>query len=220
MAPTLVLDLDGTLVDSVGGLQASLNRLMAARSLPPFTPPEVTAMIGDGVAALVQRGMAARGREAAPADVDAFLQDYTAHAADGSRPFPGVEPTLQRLRREGWRLAVCTNKPERAARTLLRQLALLPLLDAIGGGDSFPARKPDPAHVLGTVRAAGGDDARAVVVGDHRNDVLAASAAGLPCIFARWGYGRPGMEAGAAAMAESFAEVPGIAADLLRMAAR
>jgi len=213
--PTLLLDLDGTLVDSVPDLLASVNRMMAASGLALFTAPELARMVGDGVAALVAKAMAARGREAGPGDVQAFLADYTAHAAEASRAFPGVADTLALLRSDGWRLAVCTNKPEAAARKLLDALGLLALLDAVGGGDSFRVRKPDPAHLLATLAAVGGDAAASVMVGDHRNDVLAAAGAGLPCIFALWGYGPAEMGAGAAATAERFADVPAIAAGLL-----
>lgn len=213
---TLVLDLDGTLVDSLPDIRDSLNRLMAAHRLPEFPPNEVAAFIGDGIAVLVQRAMQARQREAAPSDLDAFFADYGAHASDHSRLFPGVAETLVAARSDGWRLAVCTNKPEAPARSLLDDLGVGPLFDAIGGGDSFPTRKPDPAHLHATIAAAGGDPATSVMVGDHRNDVLAATGAGIPVIFALWGYGPPDMAAGAAARATSFEEVPGLAAGLLK----
>ena len=71
-----------------------------------------------------------------------------------------------------------------------------PASRAIGGGDSFPTRKPDPAHIAGDVAAAGGTPERAVMAGDHANDVAAARGAGLPCIFAGWGYGPPGWRPG------------------------
>jgi phosphoglycolate phosphatase len=210
---TLLLDLDGTLIDSVPDLAASVNRIMTARGLELFTEAELAVMVGDGAPALVARVMAARGREAGPADLDAFLEDYTAHAADRSRPYPGVTETLAALQRAGWLLAVCTNKPEQPARVVLEALGLLPYFAAVGGGDSFAVRKPDPRHLLATLEAAGGG--RAVMVGDHRNDVLAASGAGLPCIFALWGYGKAAMGEGAAATASRFEEVPRIAAGLL-----
>jgi len=218
--PTLLLDLDGTLVDSVPDLLASVNRLMAARGLEPFAAPDLTRMVGDGAPALVAKAMQARGREATRGDLDAFLADYMAHSADQTRLFPDVSGTLRVLRDEGWRLAVCTNKPEAPARKLLAALGVLPLFDAIGGGDSFPVRKPDPAHLLATLGAAGGNPAASVMVGDHRNDVLAATGAGLPCIFALWGYGPADMGAGAAATAARFADVPRVAAGLLATSAR
>jgi phosphoglycolate phosphatase len=212
---TLILDLDGTLVDSVPDLLASMNRLTAVKGLAPFAAPELAAMVGDGVSVLVQRAMEARGRQATREDTDAFLTDYAAHPAVHSRPFRGVPPTLRALRQEGWRMAVCTNKPEAPARALLDALGLLQFFDAVGGGDSFPVRKPDPAHLLATIRAAAGDRATSVAVGDHRNDVLAASGAGVPCIFALWGYGPACMGVGAAATAKCFEDVPRIAVDLL-----
>jgi phosphoglycolate phosphatase len=87
---------------------------------------------------------------------------------------------------------------------------LTPLLAAVGAGDSFPVKKPDPAHIRMTLAAAGGDPARSVMIGDHHNDVAAGKGAGLPTIFAAWGYGAPEMAAGADAVAGSFAEVPAL----------
>ncbi|GAC1346230.1 MAG: HAD family hydrolase [Acetobacteraceae bacterium] len=219
MPPTLLLDLDGTLVDSVPDLLASANRVLAARNLAPFTAPELAAMVGDGAAALVRKLLAARGLEAQPGDVEAFLVDYTAHPAALSRPYDGVPETLRRLAHHGWRLAVCTNKPEAPARTLLADLGLIDLFASIGGGDSYPTRKPDPAHALATLQAAGGDRTACVMVGDHHNDVVAAAGAGLPCIFAAWGYGTAAMGRDAQATAQCFAEIPALAAALLATAA-
>ena len=213
MEPTLLLDLDGTLVDTVPDLLACLNRLMDTHGLPALTTAEVIPMIGDGAAVLVRRGMAARGREAAPADVQALLADYTANVADGSRLFPGVEPTLRAMAADGWRLAVCTNKPVVASRELLASLGVLELFAAVGGGDSYRTRKPDPKHLLSTLADAGGRADAAVMVGDHHNDVQAAAGAGVPCIFAAWGYGAA--PAGVAATAAAFPEVAGLARRLL-----
>jgi phosphoglycolate phosphatase len=86
---------------------------------------------------------------------------------------------------------------------------MLPLLSAVGGGDSFPVRKPDPAHLLATLHAAGGDPARAVMVGDHANDVAAARGAGVKSVFVTWGYGPVTMAVGADAVA---ADIPALAA--------
>ncbi|HKM65070.1 MAG TPA: phosphoglycolate phosphatase [Acidisphaera sp.] len=211
----VVFDLDGTLVDSVPDLTAAANRMLAARGLASVTIPEVTRMVGDGVAALVRRAFAARGAQADEAAIDGFTADYTAHAADATTLFPGAAEALAELTGSGWRLAICTNKPEAAAHALLAALGVDHLFAAIGGGDSFPVRKPDPAHLRATLERAGGTPGRAVMVGDHRNDVAAAAGAGLPCIFAAWGYGTPEMSAGAARVAHRIAEVPAMAADLL-----
>lgn len=215
LARTLLLDLDGTLVDTVPDIAAALNRLMEARSLPHFTTPQVAAMVGDGVAALVAKAFAARGQVPDADAVPAFAADYGRNVAVHSRPFPGVADALRDLAGGGWALAVCTNKPERAARALLDALDLLPLLRAVGGGDSFPARKPDPAHVLGTLNRAGGDAGQALMLGDHHNDISAASGAGVRCIFALWGYGGAAQSDGAAAVAHDMTQAVTLANRLL-----
>ena len=206
MVRTLLLDLDGTLVDTVPDLASALNRLMRTRGLAPFGHKETAAMVGDGVAVLVGRAFAARGLTPDDTAVAEFAGDYGRHAADESRPYPGVPDLLRDLAAEGWRLAVCTNKPEAAARSLLEATGILPLLCAVGGGDSFPVRKPDPAHLVETLRAASGTAAlgtaaQAIMVGDHANDVVAARGAGLKSVFVTWGYGPLGMAEGADAVA-------------------
>jgi phosphoglycolate phosphatase len=215
---TLLLDLDGTLVDTVPDLAAAMNRLMSARGLPAFTRDQVAAMVGDGVAVLVTRAFAARGQLPDATAVADFSADYTTHVAVESKLYPSVLPVLSTLAREGWRLAVCTNKPEHAARALLDAMGLLPLLCAVGGGDSFVARKPDPAHLLGTLTRASGRKDAALILGDHHNDVTAARQAGIPSIFALWGYGSPGMADGSTAVAHDIAEAAAIANRLLPVA--
>lgn len=197
MARTLLLDLDGTLVDTAPDLAAAVNRLMASRGLAPFGVDEIKRMIGDGVSVLVARAFAARAVAEDAAALADFSRDYAAHLADASVPFPGVPEFLREVAGAGWRLAVCTNKTEAAARELLRVVGLAELIGAIGGGDSFPVRKPDPAHLLATLRLAGGEPARAVMVGDHANDVAAAHGAAVKAVFVTWGYGLPAMAAGA-----------------------
>lgn len=215
MARTLLLDLDGTLVDTVPDIAAALNRLMAARSLAAFAAPEVAAMVGDGVAVLIARAFAARG--AAPDDgaLETFVADYEAHVAVESRLFPHARPVLEGLARDGWQFAVCTNKPERASRRLLDALGIASMLRAVGGGDSFPVRKPDPAHLLATLAQANGSVEQALMLGDHRNDVTASAGAGIRCIYAAWGYGAPGMGEGSAAVARDFVEAADWAERLL-----
>ncbi|MSO91145.1 MAG: HAD family hydrolase [Acetobacteraceae bacterium] len=215
MTRTLILDLDGTLVDSVPDLASALNRLMVARGLAPFDHPATAAMVGDGARALVERAFTRRGLVADESAQASFLVDYSANAAVATCPFPGTEAALRDLAGQGWRLAVCTNKPEIPARVLLRALGLEQFFAAIGAGDSFAMKKPDPRHLLSTIALAGGDPARAVMVGDHANDVAAAIGAGLPCVFAAWGYGPPAMAAGATVIVEGFAALPNIVNHLL-----
>jgi phosphoglycolate phosphatase len=192
-----VFDLDGTLVDSAPDLHAALDRLMAVKRLPGFARAEVVAMIGDGVRVLLERAYAARGITLDEAGLQHFMTDYEANAAVLTRAFDGIPELLGGLRDAGWRLAVCTNKPEGAARVLLSGLGLDGHFSALGGGDSFPMRKPDPGHLRATLAAAGALPEDAVMIGDHRNDIEAARGAGVRAIFAGWGYGPHSMAGGA-----------------------
>ena len=226
MRPILVCDLDGTLVDTVPDLAAILNQVMGARGLAPFGLAETAAMVGDGVAALLDRAFAARGRDPDPAAVGEYIAAYGARPDAESRLYPGVAEGLAALGAAGWRFAVCTNKPEAPARALLAALGIGGRFAAVGGGDSFPTRKPDPGHLRATLAAAGAATAEAVMLGDHPNDLAAARGAGVPAIFAAWGYGRVaeapvggvtvgGVTVGGVAVARRFAEVPALAAGLL-----
>jgi len=214
--PLLVLDLDGTLVNSLPDLTAALNRLMAARGLSAFRPVEIKPMIGDGTKKLIERAFAARGQSPNIGDNELFVADYTSHVAVGTHPYPRVGETLAALQAMEWRFAICTNKSVAATEALLKALDLRHWFAALGCGDSFPAHKPDPSHLLGTIEAAGGRPDRAVMVGDHANDVAAARAASIPAIFAAWGYGNPAATHGAAALAQHFADLAAIAPRLVR----
>ncbi|GAB0115420.1 HAD family hydrolase [Acidisoma sp. C75] len=214
MPKCLVLDLDGTISDSLPDIAAALNRSLARHGEAPLPLEAVRPMVGDGVAQLFARGYAARGRQPTTEDMAAGLADYTANSTQGTVLYPGALEALQRLKAAGWALAVCTNKPAEPARILLDHLGVLPLLDAVGAGDSFPVKKPDPDHIRLTLRAAGARLEDAVMIGDHHNDVAAGRAAGLPTIFAAWGYGPREVGAMADAVAESFDEVPELCARL------
>ncbi len=205
MARTILFDLDGTLVDSLPDLAASLNRVLASEGLAPFAMEDVSAMVGDGLASLLARALAARGRSFERALLIRFRRDYFDSVAVNSRPYPGVPGTLAALAEAGWRMAVCTNKPEDAARRLLASLDLARYFGAIAGADSFPFRKPDPGPLLGALAAVGGKPDRAIMLGDHANDIAAAQAAGVIPVFALWGYGR-------AEMAERALTLPSISA--------
>jgi phosphoglycolate phosphatase len=214
MAKCLVLDLDGTITDSLPDIAAALNRSLARHGKDPLPLEQVRPMVGDGVAQLFLRGYAARGLTPSPEDMKEGLADYTAHSTDGTYLYPGALAAMRALKEAGWRLAVCTNKPDAPARILLDHVGVLPLLDAVGAGDSFPVKKPDPDHIRFTLRAAGAEMEEAVMIGDHHNDVAAGKGAGLPTIYAAWGYGPREVGAEADAVAESFADVPALCEQL------
>lgn len=212
----LLFDLDGTLVDSLPDLTEALNRTLAGAGLAPLSVAEASGLVGDGAAAMLARGFALRDRAADAQRLEQFLAHYALCLTDKTRPFAQVPETLKQLRNEGWRLAVATNKPESLAKRLLQNLGLDRHFDHVAGGDSYPRRKPDPLPLLESLKILGCDQGRSVMVGDSRNDLLAARAAGLPVILVSFGYTSvPAAELGADKVIERFADLPG-ALNLLR----
>jgi phosphoglycolate phosphatase len=190
--PTLVLDLDGTLVDTAVDLTTTLNVILAKQGLAPVPLDQARKLIGHGAKALIVRGFAANGVTRTPAEIDAlyeeYLEYYERHIADESRPFPNVVNTLVRFADAGWTLAVCTNKLERMSRILLDRLGMTKHFAAICGFDTLPAPKPDARAFIETVRRAGGDMSSAIMVGDSETDIATAKAAGVPVVAVTFGY--------------------------------
>lgn len=221
LAPVLICDLDGTLADSLPDLADALCILLAEAGRRAVSEAEVKTMVGDGVGVLVARGFAATGgapeAEAMAAHVARYLEIYEARLTARTRAYPGAQAALARLRDAGWRLAVCTNKPERASREVLAALGLEALMEAVAGGDTFPVRKPDPGHLLGLLALLGAPPGAAVMLGDGANDVAVARAAGLPVVAVAHGYGTtPAHELGADAVIAHFDELPAALAALGR----
>jgi phosphoglycolate phosphatase len=213
-APVLLCDLDGTLIDSAPDLADALSDLLVEAGRRRVGEDEVKAMVGDGVAVLVERGFAATGGVPAPEALHAQVARYTAlyetRMTARTRLYPGALAALRALRAEGWRLAVCTNKPERASREIVAALGLGDLMEAIAGGDTYPVKKPDPGHLLRLLAAMDAAPGRAVMLGDSRPDIAAARAAGLPAIAVSHGYGTiPAHELGADKVIAHFDELPG-----------
>jgi phosphoglycolate phosphatase len=207
----LVFDLDGTLVDSVPDLTNALNEVLHEHGYQPLSPAEVTPMVGDGVPALVGRAFAARGGSAveATAALPHYIELYEARATVLTRPYPGVRETLLALRRCGCRTAICTNKLQHASLAVLQGLGLLPLFDAVAGGDRYPVKKPDPRHLLGVIEELGGSLQGAAMIGDSENDAAVAHAAAVPLILMSYGYARSDpLTLGAARVLDRFADLP------------
>lgn len=217
----IIWDLDGTLVDSVGDLASALNGVLRQHGLAPRSTDAVRGMIGDGVSELVRRGFAAAGKPLEVAEVPAlrrsFLAIYGRCATRETRPMPGAAEVLASLSADGWRHAVCTNKPAGIARGILDALDLSCHIAAVVGGDDSLPLKPDPAPVRACLDALDAAPTRGLMVGDSANDVAAGRAAGVPVILARYGYGDlPGSEEDcAAASVDALEEVPALARRLV-----
>jgi phosphoglycolate phosphatase len=205
----VIFDLDGTLIDSDPDIRAALNRVLAAQGHEPLSEPAVRGMIGDGAAVLVQRAFGAYGVASTQAHLAAFLADYEAHAVVETVAYEGIVGALTTLQARGHAMAVCTNKPAEAAVAILAKLGLAGYFQAVTGGNSTPFRKPDPRHLAATLAAMGAE--RAIMVGDHANDMDAAAGLDLPSIFCAWGYG----SAAGTRRAESPAQIPALVAELV-----
>src|SRR3954454_4352915 len=184
VAPVIVFDLDGTLVDTAPDLVNTLNVVFERIGLPPIDYATARNLVGGGARKLIERGLAAEGRTVAAADVDdltrQFIEHYAQHITDRSHIFPGVETALSHLAAKGCRLAVCTNKLEWLAARLLQKLDLAQNFVAISGGDTYKLQKPDPEPLRRTIARAGGSDGRAIMVGDSIVDIATGRAAGIP----------------------------------------
>jgi phosphoglycolate phosphatase len=189
---TIVFDLDGTLVDTAPDLIATLNLILTREGMPPVDYEAARRMIGGGARAMIERALAAKGRDCARSEIDrmfaAFIEHYAAHIADRSRPFPQLEDALDLLAVEGHRLAVCTNKLEWLSVRLLDTLNLSRHFAAICGQDTFGVQKPDPKMLRLTIERVGGQPSRAIMVGDSGTDISTARAASVPVIAVNFGY--------------------------------
>ncbi len=190
--PTVVFDLDGTLVDTAPDLISALNFVLAREGLPPVPFASARNMIGAGARKLIERGLEVEGRQVSPAELarltDDFVAYYAEHIADASRPFDGLEAALDDLAASGYRVAVCTNKLEWLSKRLLDQLNLSSRFAAICGADTFGVAKPDPAILRQTVARAGGEMSSTIMVGDAGPDIGVARRAGVPVIGVSFGY--------------------------------
>jgi phosphoglycolate phosphatase len=193
MSPlTVVFDLDGTLVDTAPDLIDTLNLILGHEGLAPVPYDQARMMIGGGARRMIEAALKYENRPFTAADVDPLFRDfiahYSAHIADRSRPFPGLEDALDRLNDQGCIFAVCTNKLEGLSRLLLDALKLSERFKAICGQDTFAIQKPDPEILRRTIARAGGRVERAVMVGDSGTDIDTARAAGIPVVAVDFGY--------------------------------
>ena len=192
-ARILICDLDGTLIDSAPDLTSAVGDLLAEVGRPPLPVAAVRHMVGDGIATLVERALTASGGVPDVTKMVEYVARYSAfyeaRMTELTRPYPHVVETLSNLKTAGWRLAICSNKPEQPCRHVLAALGLEDLFEAVAGGDTFATRKPDPGPVRGVLDRLGATPGEAVMFGDSRNDVLAARGAGMPVIAIASGYG-------------------------------
>ncbi len=220
LAPTVVFDLDGTLIDTAPDLVATLNIIFARENFAPVPYESARKMVGRGARVMIERGLKAQGRMLPPPELERLFRDFIAyyglHIADHSRPFTGVEPALAELSGRGCRLAVCTNKLEHLSVALLDALGLSRCFAAICGQDTFSVQKPEPEILRATIKKSGGRLDAAVMVGDSATDIAVARAAGIPVIAVDFGYTDvPAAGLGADRVVSRFADLPAAVFELM-----
>ncbi|MET0541817.1 MAG: phosphoglycolate phosphatase [Variovorax sp.] len=207
-----IVDLDGTMVDTLGDFVAALNGMLSDLVLPAVSPEVVRPMVGKGSGHLIRSVLQHAGVPIEPHYDEAYGR-YQFHygAVNGlhSAVFPGVVEGLQALQAKGVRLACLTNKPTAFAKSLLAAKGLDGYFVTVFGGDAFDRRKPDPLPVRKTCEALGSVPARTLMIGDSSNDAAAARAAGCPVVLVTYGYnhGEPLQGVDADGLFDSLAQV-------------
>lgn len=208
----VLFDLDGTLIDTAADLGAALNHALDLAGLERVPLARIRAFIGHGAPAMIEKALGDLGVPADAVDRAAMLRDflgrYEDHIADASRPFPGVLAGIEELRRDGAKIALCTNKRERLARLLIDRLDLGGHFDALVGGDTAGAAKPDPRPIRWAMDAIAAS--RGVLVGDSDTDIAAAANAGIPVLISECGYGPLERRADAFALLPDFSRLPAL----------
>ena len=187
---TFIFDLDGTLLDTLGDLAASVNHALRAHGMPEHTIDDVRRFVGNGVRLLMERAVP---NGADNPDFEAtfatFRQYYMQHSLDTTRPYEGIPETLQALKARGCQLAVVSNKMMAATQSLIRHFFPDTISVAIGEHEAEGIRKkPAPDTVLAALRQLGVGKEGAVYVGDSDVDIETAHNSGLPCISVLWGF--------------------------------
>ena len=185
-----IVDLDGTMVDTLGDFTVALNAALGELSLPALAPGAIANLVGKGSEHLIRSALQACG---GPPDLyeaawEGYQRHYEAVNGQHARVYPGVQEGLDTLQRAGLPLACVTNKPTRFARELLDRMHLGASFRYVFGGDAFERKKPDPFPLLQACKALDAEPRRTLVVGDSSNDAAAARAAGCPVVLVTYGY--------------------------------
>ena len=185
---SVLFDLDGTLLDTLGDLTAAMNRTLTRHGLPERTRQQMRAALGNGARRLMER--------CAPEGIDRALfetllaeynADYAAHCRIETAPYPGVDALLRQLHAQGRKLAIVSNKPDEAVRALRAEFFADTVPIAVGEKQGI-RRKPAPDTLLTAMAQLGAERTSTVYVGDSEVDIATARAAGLPCISVLWGF--------------------------------
>ncbi len=217
----VMIDLDGTMVDTIGDFAKAVEAMLTELKLPAIDPARIENMVGKGsehlIASVLTHVFSAIGHDDAATRANAILSEaldiYQKHYeqinGQYSSVYPGVLDGLKALKAKGLKLACLTNKPTAFAIELLQAKGLGDYFSCVFGGDAFERKKPDPMPLLKTCEALGTTPAQTLMVGDSSNDARAARAAGCPVVLVSYGYnhGEPIRGVDADAFVDSMVEL-------------
>ena len=207
----VLLDLDGTLVDTAPDLAAAANRMLIARGIEPLPIGELRPYVSHGARGMVGRAFNVTADDARYAELrHEFLREYESALCVESALFPGMEDTLQRLEQRGIKWGIVTNKFARFTLPLLQALNLADRAACVVSGDTTKFSKPHPAPLLHALDMVAMDASAAMYVGDDQRDIEAGHAAGMRTVVASYGYlgnGVPYQQWGADAVIHSAPEL-------------
>lgn len=192
---TLLFDLDGTLVDSVPDLANAVNATLETLDRPPFSHDVIRGWVGNGASMLIQRALSGSVTINDTLDeafvsraLTLFLTHYKNTACQATKAYPQVRSTLNILKQRGYRLAIITNKPKQFVPDILTKLEMDGLFELVLGGDCLPTKKPDPQPLLFACEQLAASPLECVMIGDSKNDILAAKAADMHSVGLTYGY--------------------------------
>ena len=218
---TVIFDLDGTLADTSGDLIAAANACFDELGHGPLLCEKADILTAfHGGRAMLRLGFSRLGETVDEAEVDRFypklLAHYAAHIDVKTVLYPGALAAVETLLANGYRVAVCTNKPEALAETLLRRLGIRDRFGALIGADTLAVRKPDPEAYRECVERAGGDVAQSLLIGDTETDEQTARAAGVPIVLVAFGpEGDAISRLAPDAMLNAFQDLPALVKELI-----
>ena len=187
---SLLLDLDGTLVDTAPDMVATLNRILTNHDVSPVEQAQARLLVSNGAKALLEFGFGTDKMESIGTEklIQEFLADYANHVCEQSQLYDGMTEVLEFCKSHDIRWGVVTNKPLDLSRAVLDGLGVLSQSSILLGGDSLPVKKPDPAPLLHCCMVMNLAASECLYVGDHERDIIAGKTAGMDTAAALWGY--------------------------------
>ncbi len=211
----VIFDLDGTLIDSIPDMCREISLFLKDHGRRELTTAEAMSIIGNGAAMMLKGAYALTGdpiaEETLPDLLACWISQYSHAQMALTKPYPQVIETLKRLKKDEYKLAVCTNKPAGPTKAILDKLDLRKYFDVVLDADALPVRKPNPEPLWEAVKRMGGTNDNAVMVGDGETDAQAARAAGFPVVLLTYGYAHvPFDEIKPDALIDDFGELPDV----------